>query len=234
MCIRGGPSEPHLSGRRAPYHKEKLNLLFLAKEGCSPKHPIHTFKMPYNSDTNTYTKTCNGRHLEDYERSKFLKDLKTLPLDVEHINITLIANLGRLPDLGYYTALKKLTLDNIGLNVFDSTLPDSLESLDVSYNSISEIIPPLPPRLKELNISYNPITVLPALPDTLIILGCISCPIGALPPLPPALEDLYASRCGLTTLPDLPATLSTLFVMSNYIKTFPPFPPTITSLKIDS
>ena len=189
--------------------------------------------MPYNPDTKTYTKTCNGLELEGSERSKFLKNLKTLPLDVETIKITLIANLERLPDLGHYTALKKLTLDNIGLKVFDCTLPDSLESLDISYNYISEITRSLPPRLKVFNISYNPITVLPVLPDTLITLGCTKCPIGALPPLPQFLEDLYASGCGLTSLPALPTSLTTVSVLSNYITTFPPFPPTITTLKID-
>lgn len=189
--------------------------------------------MPYNSATKTYTKTCNGLELEGSERSKFLKDLKTLPLEVEVIKITLIANLERLPDLGHYTALKTLNLYNIGLKVLDCILPDSLEILDISYNCISEMTTPLPNRLKALDISFNPITVLPALPDTLITLGCTTCPIGALPPLPPFLEDLYASGCGLTSLPDLPKSLTTLSILSNYITTFPPFSPTITTLKID-
>jgi hypothetical protein len=189
--------------------------------------------MPYNPVTKTYTKTCNGRYLLDLERGEFLKELKTLPLDVEIININLVQNLERLPDLGHYTALKTLNLYNIGLKVFDCILPDSLEILDISYNCISEMTRSLPNRLKALDISFNPITVLPALPDTLTHLGCISCPIGALPPLPPFLEDLYASGCGLTSLPDLPKSLTTLSVLSNYITTFPPFPPTITTLKID-
>jgi Leucine-rich repeat (LRR) protein len=202
------------------------------KGGYSPKL-LSIIKMPYNPVTKTYTKTCNGQELEGSERSQFLKDLKTLPLDVETIKITLITNLERLPDLGHYTALKKLTLDNICLKVFDCTLPDSLESLDISNNYILEITRSLPPRLKVFNISYNPITALPALPDTLITLGCTMCPIGALPPLPPFLTDLYACHCGLTALPDLPASLTTVSVLSNHIKTFPPFPPTITTLKID-
>ena len=189
--------------------------------------------MPYNPDTKTYTKTCNGLELEGSERSKFLKDLKTLPLDVEIIEIKHIVNLERFPDMGHYTALKSLTLHSIGLKVFDCTLPDSLEILVISSNCILEMTTPLPPRLKALDISFNPITVLPALPDTLITLGCTMCPIGALPPLPPFLEDLYASRCGLTSLPDLPASLTTVSVLSNYITTFPSFPPTITTLKID-
>jgi Leucine-rich repeat (LRR) protein len=199
------------------------------KEGCSPKL-LSIIKMPYNPVTKTYTKTCNGQELEGSERSQILKDLKTLPLDVETIKITLIANFERLPDLGHYTVLKKLTLDNVGLKVFDCTLPDSLESLDISYNYISEITRSLPPHLKVFNISYNPITALPALPDTLITLGCTMCPIEVLPPLPQFLEDLYASGCGLTSLPDLPASLTNVSVLSNYITTFPT---TITTLKID-
>jgi Leucine-rich repeat (LRR) protein len=188
--------------------------------------------MPYNPATKTYTKTCNGTYLEGSERGEFLKELKTLPLDVEAIKIKLILNLERLPDLGHYTALKSLTLYCIGLKVFDCTLPDSLESLDISYNSITEITTPLPPHLKELDITLDPITALPALPDTLISLACFMCPIGVLPPLPPKLERLYAASCGLTSLPELPATLITLCVSKNHIKTFPPFPPTIKTLSI--
>ena len=187
--------------------------------------------MPYNPATKTYTTARSGIHLLGSDRDNFLKELKTLPLDVETIAIMLIANLERLPDLGHYTALKSLTLYGIGLNVFDCTLPDSLETLDVSYNSISEMTTPLPPHLKQLDISYNPITVLPALPDTLTLLGCIHCPIGALPPLPPFLEMLYASSCGLTSLPPLPNTLTTLFVGENDIRSFPEFPPSLINVK---
>jgi Leucine-rich repeat (LRR) protein len=194
---------------------------------------LSIIKMPYNSATKTYTKTCNGLELEGSERSKFLKDLKTLPADVETIKINLITNLERLPDLGHYTALKTLNLYNIGLKVLDCILPDSLEILDISYNCISEMTTPLPNRLKALDISFNPIKVLPALPDTLTHLGCISCPIGALPPLPPFLEMLYAASCGLTSLPDLPKSLITVCISNNHIQTFPPFSPTITTLKID-
>jgi Leucine-rich repeat (LRR) protein len=189
--------------------------------------------MPYNPATKTYTKTFNGRYLLDSERSEFLKELKTLPLDVEAIKINLVQNLERLPDLGHYTALKTLNLYNIALKVFDCTLPDSLEILDISYNCISEMTRSLPNCLKALDISFNPITILPALPDTLTHLGCICCPIGALPPLPPALEMLYAASCGLTSLPDLPKSLITVCISNNHIQTFPSFPPTITTLKID-
>jgi Leucine-rich repeat (LRR) protein len=187
--------------------------------------------MPYNPATKTYTKTFNGRHLLGSERGEFLKELKTLPADVETININLVQNLERLPDLGHYTALKFLTLHSIGLKVFDCILPDSLEILDISYNCISEMTTPLPNRLKALEISFNPITVLPALPDTLTHLGCISCPIGVLPELPPVLEMLYACACGLNSLPELPPTLTTLSVSGNDIRSFPVFPPSLIDVK---
>jgi Leucine-rich repeat (LRR) protein len=197
-----------------------------------PQH-ISIINMPYNPATKAYTKTCNGRYLLGSERGEFLKELKTLPADVETIDINLIQNLERLPDLGHYTALKSLNLHSIGLKVFDCSLPDSLEILDISFNSISEMTRSLPNRLKALDISFNPITVLPVLPDTLTHLGCTMCPIEILPPLPPTLEVLYATSCGLTSLPDLPKSLTTVCVLSNNIKPFPPFPPTITTLKID-
>jgi len=189
--------------------------------------------MPYNSVTKTYTKTCNGRYLLGSERGEFLKELKTLPADVETIDINLVQNLERLPDLGHYTVLKSLNLHSIGLKVFDCSLPDSLEILDISFNNISEMTSSLPNRLKALDISFNLIKALPALPNTLTHLGCTMCPIEILPPLPPTLEVLYATSCGLTSLPDLPKSLTTLCVLSNNIKTFPSFSPTITTLKID-
>jgi Leucine-rich repeat (LRR) protein len=189
--------------------------------------------MPYNPDTKTYTFTTNGEHLLGIDRGNFMRELKTLPKDVEDIDVYNVANLGRLPDFAQYTALKRLSLRGLGLEVFDCTLPDSLERLIIPVNQISEIVYPLPPALILLDISNNPIEVLPALPDTLTILACTKCPIGTLPSLPPALEVLYASMCGLTALPDLPGTLKTLSICANNIHRFPAFQPTITTLKID-
>ncbi len=87
------------------------------------------------------------------------------------------------------------------------TLPDNLTYLDFSFSSVSAV-GLFPNKLREIRSYGNPLHVLPALPDSLVILLCHNNSLSSLPPLPPKLNILSCSgNSNLTCIPHLPASM---------------------------
>ena len=134
-----------------------------------------------------------------------------------------------LSGIQYFVNLKYLNASGCQLMTLPaSSLPNSLLHLDVSgqqsgsYGSTFGGLNDLPPNLTFLDCSNDPNMVsLPALPSSLVTLNCIQTPISVLPALPDSLEYLDVNTdYSLTSLPPLPAKLKYLDISHNNISYF--------------
>jgi len=152
--------------------------------------------------------------------------LTTLPLlpatlqTLECINISNLQNITHFPD-----SLREIRCYNTRLEN-PPPFPQNLKALTIGATPI-RILGPLPEKLESLVCSNNSLLQgLPFLPTTLKALNCSDNPsLKALPPLPEALRELVAHGCqALEKLPRLPASLQ---VLDCYRKNSPLAPPNI-------
>lgn len=112
-------------------------------------------------------------------------------------------------------------------------LPETLESVDVSYNSLTWI-PKLPKALKTLRAYFNDLTSLPELPASLEILSVHNNNLTQLPDLPKTLKVLKIGKNLLTRVPELPETLDSLDIGDNDIFRLPDLPKRLRGLYCDN
>jgi uncharacterized repeat protein (TIGR01451 family) len=79
-------------------------------------------------------------------------------------------------------------------------------------------------RLKYLDVRLNTITIIPALPDSLILLDVVDNRLTSLPALPAGLTELLCADNQLTELPELPPILNSLVCTNNKLTLLPNFP----------
>ena len=113
-----------------------------------------------------------------------------------------------------------LSLSSLNLTSLPSSLPVSLQKLDVSDNQLSSL-PQLPPSLQELDVSNNQLSSLPQLPASLQELDVSNNQLSSLPQLPASLQELDVANNQLTSLPQLPASLSRLCGFKNRLTSLP-------------
>lgn len=138
---------------------------------------------------------------------------------------TLVSGIDHLPE-----GLRKLEIsDNRRFKRWPTSLPDSIESLDVSKTSLTEVgrcpsglrvlncdlseiasIAELPSSLTELRCRANHLTELPELPNDLEVLVIRSNPIAELPSLPAGLRELDWRTALDVPVPILPQSLTNL------------------------
>lgn len=140
-------------------------------------------------------------------------------------------NLTLLPDLVKFTRLRILYCSGNNFSSLDNlVLPSSLVELKIKYcqlGSLTRIA--LPNGLQFLDISFNSLTQLPPLPPTLLHLNCGNNLLETLPILPPTLHVLLCEFNKLVILPTLPTSLINLNLMNNQVETLPRLP---TSLQV--
>jgi Leucine-rich repeat (LRR) protein len=150
-----------------------------------------------------------------------LRSIPPLPDDVTVLQVErhAIVDWTNLPP-----GLQSLDASFNDLTDLPTGLPPGLIDLRLGGNRLTVISQPLPPGLKNLNLLDNSIETLPGLPDTLEILDASMNRLTELPArLPPRLEKLTLFRNSLTRLPEaLPASLRSLTVSNNHLAALPP------------
>ena len=112
------------------------------------------------------------------------------------------------------------------MNISDLTGMDhftNLLNLDCNSNQLT-VLPALPNSLVTLWCGYNQLTSLPALPNSLVDLNCDGNQLTVLPNLPNTLVVLFFDYNQLTVLPVLPNSLLTLGCGGNLITSLPGLP----------
>jgi hypothetical protein len=143
-------------------------------------------------------------------------------VNVENMGIT------DLTGIQYFDSLKSLNCSYNSLTYL-SILPNSLDSLSISHNPISNLLSPK--NLRFFSCSYCGLTTLPALSDSLIFLECYYNPISYLPNLPSKLITLNCGATSISSLPILPSNLRNLYCKSDTNLSFlPGLPNTIEQL----
>ena len=101
--------------------------------------------------------------------------------------------------------------------------PDSLEQLSCSHNNLSSL-PPFPNGLFSIDCGKNLLTSLPQLPDSLRDLDCYSNLLTSLPALPASIKIIQAFENHLTILPVLRNSLTLLDIRENQLTDLPTLP----------
>ncbi|ALG68372.1 choice-of-anchor D domain-containing protein [Beggiatoa leptomitoformis] len=125
---------------------------------------------------------------------------------------------GTIPTLSSLTALTKLDLgSNTLTGSIPTTLPNTLQDLLLSHNSLSGTIPSLPTGLISLNVSDNQlIGTVPALPSGLLTLNLGVNQLTALTlPLPSLTTLIINDNKFSGTVPTLPNSLVTFYAQGN-------------------
>lgn len=110
----------------------------------------------------------NGLLTVDFSFNK-INNFPELPESVE--NIVFSNNDIRIIDKKLPSQLITFVGRSTRLQLLDTMLPESLEELDISDNSVS-CIPPLPDNVVSVDISNNKIEELPYIPDSVSELNC--------------------------------------------------------------
>ena len=110
---------------------------------------------------------------------------------------------------------------------------DNLEQLHCNENALT-VLPALPNSLLELQCHYNAITSLPTLPNYLKKMWCYVNQLTSLPALPDSLKYLNCNSNQLTSLPALPNSLTDLECGYNLLTSLPVLPNLLASLSCNS
>ena len=136
------------------------------------------------------------------------------------------------PNLKYLKICRNLFYNS---NAFD--IPDSVESVILSENTLTTFTDKLPSRLKVLELNYNLLTTLPEIPQTIENLSFPGNQIGK---LPPSLPNLRILNCASNCIFELPPRfaeaypeLRTFVCLRNGIKLLPGLPPHLEVLRVD-
>lgn len=165
--------------------------------------------------------------------------IENLPKNLVHFSCNFNA-IGNDSNLNF--AMRKLNklkyLSMITNNIVNlSNIPDSVETLKVSFNPLSSVkrlpkflknfegahceitsLPKkLPQKLEFLNVECNHLKTLPDIPDTVTNLNCSTNQIRLLPKLSSNLKILYADNNILEEFPELPVSLEKLNISNNNI-----------------
>jgi Leucine-rich repeat (LRR) protein len=110
-----------------------------------------------------------------------------------------------------------------GNNISGLFLPDSIEVLDVSMNTI-RFIHHLPKNLREFYAENNSITEIVSFPDNLEYIRLCTNNLRRLPNIPNSLKSLYVSNNLLTKIPSLPDSLTHMDISYNNVYDLPILP----------
>jgi hypothetical protein len=102
------------------------------------------------------------------------------------------------------------TLNLAYLNITSLPQLPHIHVLNCHHTNLT-VLPYLPEGLVVLNCHHTYLTSLPALPSTLMTLKCANTLITSLPELPPYLMILWCNDTLLTTLPELPVSIAYLY-----------------------
>lgn len=164
---------------------------------------------------------------------KAIDYLNSLSVDHNYIYLNDM-DLEELPDLSRFKDIKLLNLVGNRLKKLPDNLPNSIETLLLSFNELSRLPDKLPNNLKVLQAAYNELKEIPkTLPNKLLELDVRENKISSLPDLPNSLRILEVSNNLLIKLPDLSNTsIIYIYADNNKIKMIDLMPKTIAAISL--
>lgn len=132
-----------------------------------------------------------------------------------------------IPDANFVYKLTQLYPSCMNGNLMDTTCTQILNAviLNVTNSNISDLTGvEYFVNLENLGCSGNNLTILPELPNSIVILTCDNNHITNLPQLPNNLLSLNCKQNQLNELPNIPSTLNTLVCEYNQLTSLPTLP----------
>jgi uncharacterized repeat protein (TIGR01451 family) len=157
--------------------------------------------------------------------------IKYISLTLLFVSVSLASQAQHIADAAFAAAIRVQCAACIDANNDLTAAAAAVQNLDISAQGISNLngIAGFT-NLENLDCSFNQLSLLPALPLTLIGLSTVNNQLITLPNLPTGLKYLLVSQNQLTSLPVLPQNLESLSCYTNNLSVLPALPPHLLTL----